>query len=97
MGKQEFETAAQVCAVDNILWTKFLLLLPKFSYSRINQDSCDCATIGIGDDWRGLFKTKIEIMKTNEHTTFRDQRDKWNGHKMEANISRKEGFGDSVT
>ena len=41
--------AAQVCAGDNILWTK-LLLLPKFSLSQINQDSSDCANIRIGDD-----------------------------------------------
>ena len=49
MSKQEFEMAAQVCAGDNILWTK-LLLLPKFLFSRINQDSTDCAYIRIGDD-----------------------------------------------
>ena len=49
MSKQEFEMAAQVCAGDNILWTK-LLLLPKFLFSRINQDSSDYAYIRIGDD-----------------------------------------------
>ena len=30
MGKQGFEMAAQVCAVDDCLWTKFLLDLSKF-------------------------------------------------------------------
>ena len=44
--------AAQVCAADNI-----------FLYARINQDSSDCTNIGIADDWSGLFKTKIEIIK----------------------------------
>ena len=42
--------AAQVCAADKILWTKLLLLLPKFLYSGINQEFSDCAYVGIGDD-----------------------------------------------
>ena len=67
MSTQEFEMAAQVCAGDNILWKK-LLLLPKFSFPRINQDSSDYAYIRIGDDWRGLLKTKIEIIKKQTGT-----------------------------
>ena len=64
MGKQGFEMAAQVRTADDILWTKFLLLLPKLLYSRRNNHSNDCANIEMGDNWREvLFKTKFEIIK----------------------------------
>ena len=33
-----------------------------------------------------FLKQKLRLLKTNEHTIFRDQKDKWNGHKREANI-----------
>ena len=71
MGKQGFEMAAQVCTADDILWTKFLLLLPKLLYSRRNNHSNDCANLEMGDNWRKvLFKTKVEIIK-NKHTNIR--------------------------
>ena len=64
MGKQGFEMAAQVCTADDILWTKFLLLLPKLLYSRRNNHSNDCANLEMGDNWRKvLFKTIVEIVK----------------------------------
>ena len=64
MGKQGFEMAAQVCTADDILWTKFLLLLPKLLYSRRNNHSNDCANLEMGDNWcKVLFKTIVEIVK----------------------------------
>ena len=64
MGKQGFEMAVQVCTADDILWTKFLLLLPKLLYSRRNNHSNDCANLEMGDNWRKvLFKTIVEIVK----------------------------------
>ena len=61
MGKQGFEMAVEVCTADDILWTKFLLLLPKLLYSRGNNHSNDCANIEMGDNWRkALFNTKVE-------------------------------------
>ena len=38
--------AAQVRTTDDILWTKFLLRLPKLLYSNSN----DCANIEMGDN-----------------------------------------------
>ena len=38
--------AAQVRTTDDILWTKFLLPLPKFLYSNSN----DCAIVEMGDN-----------------------------------------------
>ena len=71
MGKQGFEMASQVRTADDILWTKFLLLLPKLLYSRRNNHSNDCANIEMGDNWREvLFKTKFEIIK-NKLTSIR--------------------------
>ena len=71
MGKQGFEMAAQVRTADDILWTKFPLLLPKLLYSRRNNHSNDCANIEMGDNWREvLFKTKVEIIK-NKLTSIR--------------------------
>ena len=71
MGKQGFEMAAQVCTADDILWTKFFLLLPKLLYSRRNNHSNDCANIEMGDNWRkALFETKVEIVK-NKLTSIR--------------------------
>ena len=71
MGKQGFEMAVQVCTVDDILWKKFLLLLPKLLYSRGNNHSNDCANIEMGDNWRkALFNTKVEIVK-NKLTSIR--------------------------
>ena len=71
MGKQGFEMAAQVRKADDIIWTKFLLLLSKLLYSRINNHSNDCANIEMGDNWREvLFKTKVEIIK-NKLTSIR--------------------------
>ena len=44
MGKQGFEMAAQVYTADDILWTKFLLLLPKLLYVilSVSADSDAC-------------------------------------------------------
>ena len=71
MGKQGFEMAVEVCTADDILWTKFLLLLPKLLYSRGNNHSNDCANIEMGDNWRkALFNTKVEIVK-NKLTSIR--------------------------
>ena len=64
MGKQGFEMAAEVRTADDIVRTKFLLLLPKLLHSRRNNHSNDCANIEMGDNWREvLFKTKFEIIR----------------------------------
>ena len=96
MGKQGFEMAAQVCAADDCLWTKFLLDLSKFWFST------NCGNIEIGDNWDDeVWTLKARdwdwLKQTYEHMIFKDQKkETWNGHIREAYILQKEDFADFV-
>lgn len=61
LSKKEFKMAAQVHTTDDILWTKFLLHLRKFSHSKINQHSKDSGNMEIGDNRNGVL---IEIINS---------------------------------
>ena len=63
MGKQEFKMTAHIRTVYDISWTKFLLLLPKFSYTKIYKRPKDCGNMEIGDNRNGVFTEIINNLK----------------------------------
>ena len=58
--------AAQVYTTDDILWTKFLLHLRKFSHSKINKHSKDSGNMEIGDNRNGVLVEIINSLQLHQ-------------------------------
>ena len=73
MGKQGFEMAAQVRTADDILWTKFLLLLPNYyTHEEITTPMTALIEKWATIDVKSFSKQNLRLLKqANEHTIFK--------------------------